>query len=83
MIIMMIVVILQVSVQAKQIMYGLLEKDAKKRLGCAEGANEIKKHPFFRGINWALIRCTVSFFFLILKKVSVPIKKKKRERQLS
>ncbi|KAM1454757.1 hypothetical protein ACFX13_004282 [Malus domestica] len=26
------------------------------RLGCAKGATEIKQHPFFGGINWALIR---------------------------
>lgn len=29
----------------------LLEKDASRRLG-ASGADEIKKHPFFAGINW-------------------------------
>ncbi|CAM8889352.1 unnamed protein product [Rhodiola kirilowii] len=49
---------ISVSVQAKQLMYGLLQRDPKNRLGSVEGSNEIKKHPFFRGINWALIRCT-------------------------
>ncbi|KAK9756755.1 hypothetical protein RND81_01G118900 [Saponaria officinalis] len=47
----------QVSLHVKQLLYQLLQKDPKSRLGTCEGANEIKKHPFFRGINWALIRC--------------------------
>nr|AML79583.1 putative LOV domain-containing protein [Hydrangea quercifolia] len=48
---------ISVSLQAKQLMYRLLHRDPKNRLGSREGANEIKRHPFFRGINWALIRC--------------------------
>nr|AML77938.1 putative LOV domain-containing protein [Tropaeolum peregrinum] len=47
-----------VSLQAKQLMYRLLHRDPKSRLGSREGANEIKRHPFFKGINWALVRCT-------------------------
>nr|AML76398.1 putative LOV domain-containing protein [Phelline lucida] len=46
-----------VSLQAKQLMYRLLHRDPKNRLGSREGANEVKRHPFFRGINWALVRC--------------------------
>lgn len=46
-----------VSVQAKQLMYRLLHRDPKNRLGSHEGANEIKQHPFFKNINWALVRC--------------------------
>jgi hypothetical protein len=34
----------------------LLEKDPAKRLGSLHGANDIKTHPFFYGINWPLIR---------------------------
>ncbi|KAK4358788.1 hypothetical protein RND71_021017 [Anisodus tanguticus] len=45
------------SLQVKQLMYRLLHRDPKNRLGAREGANEIKQHPFFRGVNWALIRC--------------------------
>ncbi|WVZ04491.1 hypothetical protein V8G54_025297 [Vigna mungo] len=48
----------QVSFSAKQLMYRLLNREAKSRLGSREGANEIKNHPFFRGVNWALVRCT-------------------------
>lgn len=51
--------VLQVSLQAKQLMYRLLHRDPKNRLGSHEGANEIKCHPFFRGVNWALVRCMV------------------------
>lgn len=47
----------QVSLHVKQLIYQLLQKDPKSRLGANEGANEIKRHPFFRGINWALVRC--------------------------
>nr|AML78375.1 putative LOV domain-containing protein [Griselinia racemosa] len=46
-----------ISLPAKQLMYRLLNRDPKNRLGSREGANEIKQHTFFRGINWALIRC--------------------------
>ncbi|KAI3965058.1 hypothetical protein MKX01_013989 [Papaver californicum] len=47
-----------VSFHAKQLMHRLLHRDPKNRLGSREGANEIKKHPFFRDANWALVRCT-------------------------
>ncbi|KAG8494976.1 hypothetical protein CXB51_012701 [Gossypium anomalum] len=47
----------QVSLHAKQLMYRLLDRDPKSRLGWREGANEIKRHPFFKGVNWALVRC--------------------------
>nr|AML78726.1 putative LOV domain-containing protein [Cunonia capensis] len=46
-----------VSLNAKQLMYRLLHRDPKNRLGSREGANEIKRHPFFKGVNWALVRC--------------------------
>ncbi|XP_039145344.1 phototropin-1A [Dioscorea cayenensis subsp. rotundata] len=46
-----------VSLHGKQLMYRLLHRDPRNRLGSSEGANEIKRHPFFRGINWALVRC--------------------------
>nr|AML77998.1 putative LOV domain-containing protein [Eschscholzia californica] len=45
------------SFSVKQLMYRLLHRDPKNRLGSREGANEIKQHPFFRGVNWALVRC--------------------------
>lgn len=38
-------------------MYRLLHRDPANRLGSYEGANEIKQHPFFRGIKWPLLRC--------------------------
>ncbi|KAJ0010168.1 hypothetical protein Pint_33968 [Pistacia integerrima] len=34
----------------------LQNKDPADRLGSNSGANEIKQHPFFHGINWPLIR---------------------------
>lgn len=47
------------SVAAQDLIRGLLVKDPNKRLAAIRGASEIKQHPFFAGVNWALIRCTV------------------------
>nr|AML79597.1 putative LOV domain-containing protein [Krameria lanceolata] len=46
-----------VSLAARQLINALLQRDPASRLGSNSGANEIKQHPFFRGINWPLIRC--------------------------
>nr|AML78654.1 putative LOV domain-containing protein [Physocarpus opulifolius] len=46
-----------VSLAARQLMNALLQRDPATRLGSRTGSNEIKEHPFFRGINWPLIRC--------------------------
>nr|AML77160.1 putative LOV domain-containing protein [Gloriosa superba] len=48
---------ISVSLSARQLMYRLLHRDPRNRLGSFEGANEIKQHNFFQGINWALVRC--------------------------
>ncbi|KAH7446204.1 hypothetical protein KP509_01G044900 [Ceratopteris richardii] len=45
-----------VSFQARDLIRGLLVKDPQQRLAHKKGATEIKQHPFFDGINWALIR---------------------------
>ncbi|KAH0849563.1 LOW QUALITY PROTEIN: hypothetical protein HID58_096287 [Brassica napus] len=42
--------------EAKDLIQKLLVKDPMKRLGCARGAQDIKRHPFFEGIKWPLIR---------------------------
>ncbi|XP_010694834.2 serine/threonine-protein kinase WAG1 [Beta vulgaris subsp. vulgaris] len=41
---------------AKDLIEKLLIKDPRKRMGSIRGATEIKKHPFFNGVKWALIR---------------------------
>ncbi|XP_028784876.1 serine/threonine-protein kinase D6PKL2-like [Neltuma alba] len=46
-----------VSFQARDLIRGLLVKEPENRLGSEKGAAEIKQHPFFEGLNWALIRC--------------------------
>ncbi|KAJ0987145.1 hypothetical protein J5N97_005501 [Dioscorea zingiberensis] len=46
-----------VSLSARQLIHALLQRDPADRLGSNTGANEIKQHPFFREINWPLIRC--------------------------
>ncbi|KAH7301298.1 hypothetical protein KP509_23G019100 [Ceratopteris richardii] len=45
-----------VSIAAQDLIRGLLVKDPEERLASKRGATEIKQHPFFEGVNWALIR---------------------------
>lgn len=45
-----------VSSNAKDLIRGLLVKEPENRIGSLRGAAEIKQHPFFEGLNWALIR---------------------------
>ncbi|KAF2286847.1 hypothetical protein GH714_032394 [Hevea brasiliensis] len=46
----------QVSFGARDLIRGLLVKEPHKRIACKRGATEIKQHPFFEGVNWALVR---------------------------
>lgn len=48
-----------ISFQARDLIRSLLAKEADHRLGTETGAAEIKRHPFFEGLNWALIRCAI------------------------
>ncbi|KAA8544220.1 hypothetical protein F0562_022232 [Nyssa sinensis] len=48
-----------VSFHARDLIRGLLVKEPENRLGSVKGAAEIKQHPFFEGLNWALIRCAI------------------------
>ncbi|RRT81459.1 hypothetical protein B296_00012832 [Ensete ventricosum] len=45
-----------VSFHARDLIRSLLVKEPEGRLGSVTGAAEIKQHPFFDGLNWALIR---------------------------
>nr|GMD50662.1 serine/threonine-protein kinase D6PKL2-like [Ipomoea batatas] len=42
---------------AKDLITKLLIKDPTQRMGSTMGATSIKQHPFFDGVNWALLRC--------------------------
>ncbi|KAF3683883.1 Serine/threonine-protein kinase WAG2 [Capsicum annuum] len=42
--------------EIKDLIEKLLVKDPRRRLGCARGATDIKRHPFFAEIKWPLIR---------------------------
>ncbi|KAI9345338.1 kinase-like domain-containing protein [Obelidium mucronatum] len=46
----------EVSKNCKSIISRLLHKDDTKRLGSKAGASEVKIHPFFKDLNWALLR---------------------------
>ncbi|KAJ8762656.1 hypothetical protein K2173_010677 [Erythroxylum novogranatense] len=41
---------------ARNLISGLLNKDPSSRLGSKRGSADIKTHPFFKGLNFALIR---------------------------
>lgn len=45
-----------ISPAARDLIRGLLVKDPQKRIAYRRGATEIKQHPFFEGVNWALVR---------------------------
>lgn len=41
---------------ARNLISGLLNKDPNRRLGSKRGAADVKTHPFFKSLNFALIR---------------------------
>src|SRR5579875_2088412 len=45
-----------VSLQVRQLMRDLLQRSPLKRLGSYRGASDIKSYPFFKDINWPLLR---------------------------
>lgn len=45
-----------ISSVARDLIKGLLVKEPHKRIAYKRGATEIKQHPFFDGVNWALVR---------------------------
>ncbi|KAI3725636.1 hypothetical protein L1987_65427 [Smallanthus sonchifolius] len=49
----------QASHVARDLIKGLLVKEPQKRIAYRRGATEIKQHPFFEGVNWALVRSAV------------------------
>ncbi|CBI30972.3 unnamed protein product, partial [Vitis vinifera] len=44
------------EMHARDLMSGLLVKDPASRLGSKRGAADVKTHPFFKGLNFALVR---------------------------
>ncbi|KAJ0972687.1 hypothetical protein J5N97_020646 [Dioscorea zingiberensis] len=76
-----------VSFHARDLVRGLLSKEPENRLGFLKGAAEIKQHPFFDGLNWALIRCAAppevpGSFDPGTPQVEVGIRKKKEGKCL-
>lgn len=51
-----------IPANAKDLITQLLVKDPARRMGSTMGASAIKHHPFFQGVNWALLRCTAPPF---------------------
>lgn len=48
-----------ISFAARDLIKGLLVKEPQQRLAYRHGTAELKQHPFFQSINWALIRCGI------------------------
>lgn len=46
----------ELELHARDLMSGLLNKDPKSRLGSKRGSADVKTHPFFKSLNFALIR---------------------------
>lgn len=45
----------KVSTECKDLLRALLTKDPTARLGHCRGARDVKRHPFFSGVQWALL----------------------------
>eukprot|EP00899_Mesostigma_viride_P020042 jgi/Mesvir1/28039/Mv04644-RA.1 len=45
-----------ISPEAQSLIEGLLNRSPEQRLGTLGGASEVKRHPFFRGVKWSLLR---------------------------
>ncbi|CAI4726083.1 AGK_G0047700.mRNA.1.CDS.1 [Saccharomyces cerevisiae] len=46
----------EISRTCKDLIKKLLTKNESKRLGCKMGAADVKKHPFFKKVQWSLLR---------------------------
>ncbi|CAI4036145.1 hypothetical protein SMKI_14G3640 [Saccharomyces mikatae IFO 1815] len=46
----------EISRTCKDLIRKLLTKNESKRLGCKMGAADVKKHPFFKKVQWSLLR---------------------------
>ncbi|RDX85728.1 Serine/threonine-protein kinase AGC1-7, partial [Mucuna pruriens] len=74
----------QVSSVARDLIRGLLVKEPQKRIAYKRGATEIKQHPFFEGMNWALVRSAtpphipeaIDFSKYASKETAPPVDKK-------
>ncbi|CAI4773280.1 ASN_collapsed_G0047790.mRNA.1.CDS.1 [Saccharomyces cerevisiae] len=46
----------EISRTCKDLIKKLLTKNESKRLGCKMGAADVKKHPFFKKVQWSFLR---------------------------
>lgn len=49
----------EVSSEVKDLITRLLVKDPAHRMGCVAGADEVKMHPWFHDVQWALVRNSI------------------------
>ncbi|GJN05659.1 hypothetical protein PR202_ga23308 [Eleusine coracana subsp. coracana] len=64
--------------RAQDLMTRLLAKNPRRRLGGCTGSAEVKRHGFFKGVNWALVRSVRPPH--VPKKVTPPPLPQKKKR---
>lgn len=59
----------QIGPEAKDLILKLLEKDPRRRLGYKRDAEDLKRHVFFKRVDWTLLKnkCYESLMTLKLK----------------
>lgn len=69
-----------ISRAAADLIEQLLNPDYKTRLG-ANGAEEIKQHPFFKGLNWTTLRDKPGFIIPKMIMAEEPDSNGKKKEQ--
>ncbi|KAH3688076.1 hypothetical protein WICPIJ_000918 [Wickerhamomyces pijperi] len=67
-----------ISSNCKNLIKKLLTKDENKRLGSKFGASDVKNHPFFKTVQWALLRNQSPPMIPILSKNGADFQKNKK-----
>ena len=56
------------------ILYPVLQRDVDKRLGCGgQGAEELKTHPFFNGVDWVQVVYQQKIMMIIVMMMMILI----------
>lgn len=73
----------QISSNCKSLIKKLLIKDENKRLGSKIGASDIKNHPFFKNVQWALLRNQSPPMIPVLSKDGADFHKQRDKKESS
>lgn len=72
-----------ITSQCKNLIKKLLIKDENKRLGSKLGASDIKNHPFFKNVQWALLRNQSPPMIPVLSKTGADFHRNKNKTSSS